>query len=64
MIKHEQFKAIQEILVNRDQWSKAAVDETLSVLLKDYVILRNQLLEIQSWADEIPRTIMPTRYGI
>lgn len=64
MIRHEQFKAAQEIIVNRDTWSRQAVDEAIDVLLKDYVILRNQMHEIQSWVDEIPRPIMPTRYGL
>ncbi|NDB59071.1 hypothetical protein EB001_11530 [bacterium] len=64
MIKHEQFKAAEQIIANRDQWSKAAVDEALSIILKDYVILRNEIHAIQAWADEIPRPIMPTRYSI
>jgi len=64
MINREQFKAVEEIISNRDRWSKAAVDEALSLLLKDYVILRNQMHEIRAWADEIPKPIIPTRYGI
>ena len=64
MITHSELKAAQEIIDNRHKWSKTAVDEAISMVFRDYFTLRNQLLEIQHWADSIPSSITPSRYGL